>query len=184
MLITFQIKKKLWAHYFDFDFDFDFDVHAAVQFYPWYKFCLALFLGLVMYDKQNIYTPRKEKEKKLVALSGSLEVSVSPKAYDIKWQGKCSSNNKRIGHSLFIHNNYFSFSFLQNNGQNSAFWSAKKTTENVRFRTRDRLPVWDARIIHLQNLSKLTQKQIVSWSVHPKLKPFHFQIKTYYLSAI
>ena len=65
MLITFQIKKQLWAHYFDFDFDFDFDVHAAVQFYPWCKFCLALFLGLVMYDKQNIYTPRKEKEKKL-----------------------------------------------------------------------------------------------------------------------
>ena len=64
MLITFQIKKKLWAHYFDFDFDFD--VHAAVQFYPWCKVCLALFLGLVMYDKQNIYTPRKEKEKNLL----------------------------------------------------------------------------------------------------------------------
>ena len=42
------------------------------------------------------------------------------------------------------------------------------------------------RIIHLQNLSKLTDKNMdkVRWIVHPKLKPFNFQIliqKTYYL---
>ena len=41
-------------------------------------------------------------------------------------------------------------------------------------------------IIHLQNLSKLTDKQMdkVRRTVHPKLKPFNFQIiiqKTYYL---
>ena len=38
-------------------------------------------------------------------------------------------------------------------------------------------------IVHLQNLSKLTDKQMdkVRWIVHSKLKPFHFQIKTYYL---
>ena len=60
---------------------FDFDVHAAVQFYPWCKFCLALFLGMVMYDKQNTYTPIKER-KEIVALSGSLKVSISLKACD------------------------------------------------------------------------------------------------------
>ena len=40
------------------------------------------------------------------------------------------------------------------------------------------------RIIHLQNRSELTEKQMdkVRWIVHPKLRPFHFQIKTYYLS--
>ena len=39
------------------------------------------------------------------------------------------------------------------------------------------------RIIYLQNLSKLTDKQLdkVRQIVHPKLKPFHFQMKTYYL---
>ena len=38
-------------------------------------------------------------------------------------------------------------------------------------------------IIHLQNRSKLTDKQLdkVRRIVHPKLKPSHFQIKTYYL---
>ena len=37
--------------------------------------------------------------------------------------------------------------------------------------------------IHLQNPSKLTEKLIdkVRRIVHPKLRPFHFQIKTYYL---
>ena len=40
------------------------------------------------------------------------------------------------------------------------------------------------RIIHVQNLSKLTGKQMdkVRRIVYPKLRPFHFQIKTYYLS--
>ena len=40
------------------------------------------------------------------------------------------------------------------------------------------------RIIHVQNLSKLTGKQMdkVRRIVHLKLRPFHFQIKTYYLS--
>ena len=40
------------------------------------------------------------------------------------------------------------------------------------------------RIIHLQNRSELTEKQMdkVSWIVLPKLRPFHFQIMTYYLS--
>ena len=40
------------------------------------------------------------------------------------------------------------------------------------------------RIIHLQNPSKLTEKQMdkVRRIVHPKLRPFHVQIKTYYLS--
>ena len=40
------------------------------------------------------------------------------------------------------------------------------------------------RIIHVQNLSKLTEKQMdkVRRIVHLKLRPFHFQIKTYYLS--
>ena len=39
------------------------------------------------------------------------------------------------------------------------------------------------RIIHLQNLSQVTDKQMdkVRRIVHPKLKPFHFQIKRYYL---
>ena len=37
------------------------------------------------------------------------------------------------------------------------------------------------RIIYLQTVpSKLTDK--VRWIIHSKLKPFHFQIKTYYLS--
>ena len=42
------------------------------------------------------------------------------------------------------------------------------------------------RIIHLQNPSKLTEKQMdeVRRIVHPKLRPFHFQIKTYYLSDV
>ena len=37
------------------------------------------------------------------------------------------------------------------------------------------------RIIHLQYPSKLTEKQMdkVRWIFHPKLRPFHFQIKTY-----
>ena len=40
------------------------------------------------------------------------------------------------------------------------------------------------RIIHLQNPSKLTEKQMdkVRRIVHAKLRPFHFQITTYYLS--
>ena len=40
------------------------------------------------------------------------------------------------------------------------------------------------RIIHLQNRSELTEKQMdkISWIVPPKLRPFHFQIMTYYLS--
>ena len=40
------------------------------------------------------------------------------------------------------------------------------------------------RIIHLQNPSKLTEKQMdkVRRIVHPKLRPFRFQITTYYLS--
>ena len=40
--------------------------------------------------------------------------------------------------------------------------------------------------IYLQNLSKLTDRQMdkVRRIVHPKLKPLHFQIKTYYLSDI
>ena len=40
------------------------------------------------------------------------------------------------------------------------------------------------RIIQVQNLSKLTEKQMdkVRRIVHLKLRPFHFQIKTYYLS--
>ena len=39
-------------------------------------------------------------------------------------------------------------------------------------------------IIQLQNPSKLTEKQMgkVRRIVHPKLRPFHFKIKTYYLS--
>ena len=39
------------------------------------------------------------------------------------------------------------------------------------------------RIIHLQHLSKLTDKQLdkVRRIVYPKLKLLHFQIKTYYL---
>ena len=39
-------------------------------------------------------------------------------------------------------------------------------------------------IIRLQNPLKLTNKQVdkVRRMVHPKLEPFHFQIKTYYLS--
>ena len=39
------------------------------------------------------------------------------------------------------------------------------------------------RIIHLQKLSKLTDKQMdkVRGIFHLKLKPFHFQIKRYYL---
>ena len=53
-----------------------------------------------------------------------------------------------------------------------------------RFHTRDGLYVSVRRIIHLQNPSKLTEKQMdeVRRIVHPKLRPFHFQIKTYYLS--
>ena len=41
------------------------------------------------------------------------------------------------------------------------------------------------RIIHLQSRSKLTEKQMdkVRRIIHPKFRPFHFQIKTYYLSA-
>ena len=40
------------------------------------------------------------------------------------------------------------------------------------------------RMIHLQNPSKLREEQMdkVKWIVHPKLKWFHVQIKTYYLS--
>ena len=40
------------------------------------------------------------------------------------------------------------------------------------------------RIIRPQNPSKLTGKQLdkIRRIVHPKLRPFHFQIKTYYLS--
>ena len=42
------------------------------------------------------------------------------------------------------------------------------------------------RIIHLQNPSKLTDKQMdkVRGIVHPKLEPCHFQIMTYYLSDV
>ena len=42
-----------------------------------------------------------------------------------------------------------------------------------------------SRIIHLQNPSKLTEKQMDKVDrriVHPNVRPFHFQIKTYYLS--
>ena len=41
------------------------------------------------------------------------------------------------------------------------------------------------RIIHLQSPSKLTVKQMekVRGIIHPKFRPFHFQIKTCYLSA-
>ena len=40
------------------------------------------------------------------------------------------------------------------------------------------------RIMHLQNASKLTEKQMdkVRRIVNPKLTPFQFQVKTYYLS--
>ena len=39
-------------------------------------------------------------------------------------------------------------------------------------------------IIHLQNPSKLREERMdkVKWIVHTKLKWFHVQIKTYYLS--
>ena len=39
---------------------------------------------------------------------------------------------------------------------------------------------------HLQNPSKLSGKQMdkVRRIVHPKLRPFHFQIKTFYLSDV
>ena len=41
------------------------------------------------------------------------------------------------------------------------------------------------RIIHLQSPSKLTEKQMdkVRWIIHEIFRPFHFQIKTYYLSG-
>ena len=40
------------------------------------------------------------------------------------------------------------------------------------------------RIVHLQNPSKFKEKQMnkVKRVVHPKLRPFHFYIKMYYLS--
>ena len=40
-------------------------------------------------------------------------------------------------------------------------------------------------VIYLQSLSKLTDEQMdkVRRIVHQKLKPFHFQIKSYYLSG-
>ena len=42
----------------------------------------------------------------------------------------------------------------------------------------------DALFVKIQNLSKLTDRQLdkVRRIVHPKLKPFHFQVKTYYWS--
>ena len=53
-----------------------------------------------------------------------------------------------------------------------------------RFHTRDGLYVSQLLFIHLQNPSKLTEKQVdkVRQIVHPKLRPFHVQIKTYYLA--
>ena len=56
------------------------------------------------------------------------------------------------------------------------FWSMAGFTRETDYPSR--------RIIHLQNPSKLTEKQMgkVRRIVHPKITPFHFQIKTYYLS--
>ena len=49
------------------------------------------------------------------------------------------------------------------------------------FHTRDGLSIWDR-----QSIIKIRQnwrkKRWINWVVHPKFRPFDFQIKTYYLS--
>ena len=38
-------------------------VYVVVQFYPWFKFCALLFLGMVMYDNNMIMSLKQKKIK-------------------------------------------------------------------------------------------------------------------------
>ena len=38
-------------------------VYVVVQFYPWFKFSVLLFLGMVMYDNNMIMSLKQKKRK-------------------------------------------------------------------------------------------------------------------------
>ena len=46
---TLRQKKKQQSRIF---FRLNFDVYVVVQFYPWFKFYILLFLGMVMHDNE------------------------------------------------------------------------------------------------------------------------------------
>ena len=38
-------------------------IYVVVQFYPWFKFSVLLFLGMVMYDNNMIMSLKQKKRK-------------------------------------------------------------------------------------------------------------------------
>ena len=57
---------------------------------------------MLMYDKQNLHTKKRER-KEIVALSGSLEVSVSPKAYDTYQETRKMLFKQQKNGTLFVY---------------------------------------------------------------------------------